>query len=403
MTTQAIDKLFNRNFIAACTANFLYFFGFYSLLPIMALYLIDTFHAGEMITGVILACYTIAALIFRPFGGYLVDKLNRKKMYIVSLAVFVLCFAGYPIAGSLAVFVFFRVMHGFSFGSLTVSANTMVIDISPADRRGEALGYYGIANTTAMAIGPMAAVHIKQAFGYDAVFYSALGLGLIAFLIGSSIKTPARKPVPHEPISLDRFILFKGLPAGSNLFLLGIPYGMLTSYIALYSLELGFGNDTGLFYSLFALGIILSRIFSGKQTDRGRLTQVISAGTIICAIALLLLTFSKNGVQYNKLLGTAMYDTAALLVGLGYGSIFPAMNTLFVNLAPHNRRGTANSTYMTTWDIGIGLGLVFSGQIGKLLNFSSVFLIGSIAAILSVVIFELYTKNHYHRNKLEVK
>lgn len=400
MNSQTSPKLLNRNFVAACTANVLYFFGFYSLLPIMALYLIETFHAGEFVTGAIMASYTIAALIFRPFGGFLVDKLNRKKMYIFSLAFFVLCFAGYPLAGSIAAFIIFRILHGLSFGSLTVSANTLVIDISPSERRGEALGLFGIANTTAMAVGPMVAVHVKESFGYNAVFYSALALGIIAFFIGSTIKAPKREAGKHEPISLDRFILRKGLPAGSSLLLLGIPYAMLTSYIALYSLELGFGSDTGVFYSLLALGIILSRIFSGKQTDKGHLTQVISLGAGISAVALLLLTGSKFLIELNSSFGRIAFDAAALLAGLGYGSIFPAMNSLFVNLAAHNRRGTANSTYMTTWDVGVGLGLVFSGLIGKTFNYSIVFLIGAIAAIISVTIFELYTKHHYHRNKL---
>lgn len=366
----------------------------------MALYLIETFNAGEVSTGIILACYTIAALLFRPFGGYLVDKLNRKKMYIVSLSVFVICFLGYPLAGSLALFIIVRVLHGFSFGALTVSANTLIIDITPATRRGEGLGIYGIANTTAMAIGPMAAVYLHKNFGYNTVFYAALILGIIAFIIGSTIKTPKIEPKPHEAISLDRFILFKGLPAGASLMLLGIPYGMLTSYIALYALELNIGTDTGWFYSLMAAGIILTRIFSGKQTDRGRLTQVISQGTIICAIALLLLAFSKEAQIIDKNLGIVLFNVSALIAGLGYGAIFPAMNTLFVNLAPHNRRGTASSTYMTTWDIGIGLGLVFSAQIGKALNYSSVFFIGAITAIIAFVIFEFYTKNHYHRNNL---
>lgn len=402
MSNKAEHKLFNRNFSAACTANFLYFFGFYSLLPIMALYLIETFQAKEVSTGIILACYTIAALLFRPFGGYLVDKFDRKKMYIISLALFVLCFLAYPLAGSLAIFIIIRILHGFSFGSLTVSANTLIIDISPSEKRGEALGIFGIANTTAMAVGPMVAVQLHKNFGYNTVFYAALTVGIIAFIIGSTIKSQKISENNHEAISLDRFILFKGLPAGTSLLLLGIPYGMLTTYIAIYSLELGFGSDTGWFYSLLALGIILSRIFSGKQTDKGKLTQVISLGAAICALSLILLTLSKQEVGINNTLAKLMFNGAALVAGLGYGSVFPAMNTLFVNLAAHNRRGTASSTYMTTWDIGVGLGLIFSSQIGKAFGYSIVFLIGSASALLSVIFFELYAKKHYLRNKLEL-
>jgi MFS family permease len=94
MSLENDGKLFNSSFIAACSANFLYFFGFYSLLPIMALYLIDTFQTDKIITGAVMACYTLLHFMFRPFGGYLVDKLKRKKLYVIALAIFVLCFEG---------------------------------------------------------------------------------------------------------------------------------------------------------------------------------------------------------------------------------------------------------------------------------------------------------------------
>ena len=58
-----------------------------------------------------------------------------------------------------------------------------------------------------------------------------------------------------------------------------------------------------------------------------------------------------------------LFYVIALVLGVGYGLIFPAYNTLFVNLAPNNRRATASSTYMTSWDIGVGIGLVLGGRL----------------------------------------
>lgn len=393
-------KLLNRNFVAACSANFLYFLGFYALLPIMALYLIEAFDADKLTVGITLACYTIAALLVRPFSGFLVDRFSRKPLYMLALFVFVACFAGYPLSGSLGLFIFFRVLHGLSFGTLTVSANTLVIDITPSSRRGAALGYYGVANNLAMATGPMIAVSLHEHFGYETVFYTALVSGIVAFFIGTTIKAPKKQPVENAPISLDRFILLKGIPMGMNLLLLGIPYGMITSYISLYSMELGMGSNTGLFYSLMAVGIVLSRLFSGKQTDRGRLTQVITIGAILAVVALFLLSFPGWDIELSDKLKSIFFNLSALLVGLGYGAIFPAMNALFVNLAPHNKRGTANSTYMTSWDIGIGIALLLGGKIGESADFSFVFMLGSAVAAVAVIIFVLYTKVHYERNRL---
>ncbi|MBQ5779451.1 MAG: MFS transporter [Paludibacteraceae bacterium] len=407
------ERLWTKDFTAACCANFLYFLGFYSLMPILALYLRDTFFSNRSTIGVVLACYTVSALLIRPFSGYLIDTISRKTLYLIALGLFVSVFAGYPIAASVWLFALLRAIHGLAFGTLTVSANTLVIDITPSSRRGAALGFYGIANNLAMAIGPMVSVYLHDYYGYNAVFYNSFFTCLIAFCIGCTIKVPKKnnsisqptkeeqKIERHLPFSLDRFILIKGLPAGLNLFLLGIPYGMITTFIALYSEELNLGKNTGPFFFCMAIGIIFSRLFSGKEVDKGNLTIVIHKGSQLCIIAILLLATAYLATLYSSVITTILFNGSALLVGLGYGSLFPAFNTLFVSLAPHYRRGTANATYMTTWDIGVGFGMLLGGIIGHISNYSVVFLVGSLANIISYIFYERYSKEHFLRNKLE--
>ncbi len=395
------EKLFTRNFITACVANFLYFFGFYSLFPILALYLREDLHANEFMIGISLACYVVAALLVRPFSGYIVDRFSRKPLYIGALTVFVFCFIGYRISNNLSLFIFFRILHGLSFGMLTVTANTQVLDITPSSRRGAALGYYGVANTLAMAVGPLVSVYVQSHFGYITVFYTAFTCGLLALGIGSTIKVPKRESViDQQVLSLDRFILLKGLPAGLSLFLIAIPYGMITSYIALYSLDLDLGKNTAFFYLLLALGIICSRFISTKRVDRGEITSVITQGAIIAVISLIFLTSARWVGNFSPMLKLIFFNGSALFIGLGYGFIFPAMNTLFVNLAEHNQRGTANSTYMTTWDTGVGAALFVGAWLGEKYHFSSDYLLGTITASIGLLFFYTYVSKHFERNKL---
>ncbi len=361
----------------------------------------ETFQTDKMLTGTIVAIYTIAAVLIRPIVGYLVVIFDRKRLYVISLLFFVICFAGYPIAGSLVLIIVLRFLHGLSFGSLTVSANTLVIDISPASRRGEALGIYGVANTLGMVFGPMTAVFINKLYGYDMVFYTALTTGLISFVIGSLIiKAPKMEEVISKKISWDRFVLFIGLPAGSVLFLIGIPFGMLTTYVTLYSLELGLGKDTDFFYLLMAIGIIISRFYSGTQTDKGKLSAIIIIGISVASVSLFLIYASKFAAYIDPSLTRLIFNTSAFLIGFGYGCVFPAMNTLFMNMVPQSKRGTANSTYMTTWETGIGLGLLFTPLIGDSINYSLAFLIGAICAFIAICIFVFYVRNHYERHRI---
>lgn len=150
----------------------------------------------------------------------------------------------------------------------------------------------------------------------------------------------------REPISLDRFFLVKGLPAGISLLLLSIPYGMTTSYVAMYAEEIGIGVSSGLYFTFMAVGLAVSRIFSGKQVDKGRITQVISLGMYLACASFFALSACAYWVKWNAGATSVIFLVIALLQGLAFGTMFPAFNTLFVNLGTNSQRGTATSTYL---------------------------------------------------------
>ena len=226
------ERLVTPSYLLIIAANFLQYFGFWLLIPVLPFYLQEVFGADKTSIGAILSCYTVAALCMRPFSGYLLDTFSRKPLYLLAYFLFTTMFGGYMLAGTLTLFILFRIIHGFSFGMVTVSGNTIVIDIMPSSRRGEGLGYYGLANNTAMSIGPMAGLFLHEsAVGYTWIFSCSLGACILGFLCAYLVKTPYKPPVKREPISLDRFILLKGIPAGISLLLMSIPYGMTTNYV----------------------------------------------------------------------------------------------------------------------------------------------------------------------------
>lgn len=176
------EKLWNRNFISITTANFLLFFSFYLLLPVLPLYLLDHFSASRQTVGMILSGYTLTALLIRPFGGYMVDSFNRKRTLLICYFAFFALFAGYMLAGTILLFAIVRGMHGFAFGAVTVANSTVAIDVMPSTRRGEGIGYYGVANSLAMVIGPSLSMWMYDAgMNVNWIFtlsLSSAGLGL---------------------------------------------------------------------------------------------------------------------------------------------------------------------------------------------------------------------------------
>ena len=144
------DKIVTSSFCYILAANFLLFFAFYLILPILPFYLKEEFMIGKSMIGLILSCYTLAALCIRPFAGYLLDTFARRPLYLVAYFIFTAIFGGYMAATALTLFIALRIVHGFAFGMVTVAGNTILIDILPSSRRGEGIGYYGLANNIAM-------------------------------------------------------------------------------------------------------------------------------------------------------------------------------------------------------------------------------------------------------------
>lgn len=395
------DRLVTPDYCFILAANFLLYFGFWLLIPVLPFYLSEVFKTGNCTIGIILSCYTAAALCIRPFSGYLLDSFARKPLYLLAYFIFSMIFAGYLIASSLTLFIILRIIHGVSFGMVTVSGNTIVIDIMPASRRGEGLGYYGLSNNIAMAVGPMSGLFLHDAgTSYPVIFCTSLASCLIGLFCASRVKTPYKPPVQREPISLDRFILLKGIPAGISLLLLSIPYGMATNYVAMYAKQIGIHTSTGLFFTFMAIGMAISRIFSGKIVDKGKVTQVISAGMYLVVFSFFLLSACLYIINWNSVACTIVFFVIALLLGVGFGIMFPAYNTLFVNLAPNNQRGTATSTYLTSWDVGIGIGMLTGGYIAEVSTFGKAYLFGACLTIISALYFNGKVTPHYHKNKL---
>jgi MFS family permease len=333
----------------------------------------------------------IASIASRPFSGYFVDRFSRKILYIISYILFVFMFGGYIIAGSLILFIIFRFTHGVIWGTLTTASNTLVIDITPSSRRGEAIGIFGLSSNIAMAVGPMTGLLLYEYLPFDYIFYSAALTGLVGVLLALPMKVRERPKFVHGPLSLDRFILLKGIPSGINLILITVSYGMIFSFSAMYGKENNISNP-GVFFIIMAVGIMLSRMFGGKLVDRGRLNEVSVVAMILLTIGMLILsTFHHSWAFFSS----------AFISGFGFGLLFPALQTLMVNLSSHHQRGTAISTFFTAFDLGVGTGMYLGGKIGELIGLSRSFLIGGALTFISIFYYLIITASHYNRNRVD--
>lgn len=387
-------KLWNADYLKVWTANFMLFFAFYLLTPLLPLFLRDVFQADKAMTGIVLSGYTLTALLARPFSGYIVDSFSRKKVLMWCYFLFALFFAGYFITWSLLLFAIIRTVHGAPFGATTVANSTMAIDVLYPERRAEGIGYYGLSNNIAMAIGPSAGLYIYTSLhNFNIIFTLSLATAFLGLALVSSVSTRDRVPIKKEnKLSMDRFFLIEGWSEGLTIMMLSFSFGVISTYLAVYSREaLGITSGTGTFFALLAAGLIASRIVGGRTLRNGMVVQNAQWGMTLSLFGYLLF------VAVPDMWG---YYGAAIIIGLGNGHMFPAMQTMFINLAPNSRRGTANSTLLVSWDVGIGLGIVIGGAAAEHMGYAAAFWISFAVNASGVALFWLYTRWSYMRLRL---
>ena len=422
------ERLWNRNYCKVMAANFMLFFAFYVLTPLLPLYLSEHFGATKDVIGLVLSGYTVTALLFRPFSGYFVDSFPRKTVLMVCYGAFSVFFAGYLAASTLLLFTIVRTLHGGPFGALTVANSTVAIDVLPSSRRTEGIGYYGLSNNLAMAIAPTIGIYIYQLTrSFDLLFWVALLVALSGWMIDATVRHPQSttphppSSIPHPPstihnpprkISLDRFFLLRGWMLGANMVAFGFCFGVLSNYLAIYGKEtLGITGGTGTYFMLCSVGLILSRLQGGRALRKGLLTHNAAEGMLISLVGYTLFIFMPTLQQFLSPHGSLLdshlsfltlagYYGSALLIGLGNGHLWPAFQNMTINVARNNQRGTANSTILISWDIGMGLGILMGGIIAEHLGYAAAFWTVVLVNITGVVAYFTKTRDFFLKRNL---
>lgn len=393
-TIEKQEKLWNSNYLKVWIANFMIFFSFMLLTPLLPLYLKETFDANKQMIGIVLSGYTLFALLIRPFSGFFVDSFPRKKVLLICYGLFCVFFGGYLAAGSLLLFAIVRTLHGAPFGATTVANSTVAIDVLHPTRRAEGIGYYGLSNNIASAIAPALAIYILHLTNsYELLFWLSLITSAIGLAINSTLKLNDRELIKDKPkISLDRFFLLKGWSEALTMVCFAFSYGVLATYVAIYGKEeLNISGGSALFFMLLSIGLILSRLVGSRTLRQGKITQNASLGLLISLCGYFLFAAFHNKFGYYG---------AALVIGLGNGHMWPAYQTMFINLAPHTQRGTANSSVLISWDVGVGLGILVGGVLAENVSYHSAFWAAWIVNVLGVIAFFAYVRQSFLRNKL---
>jgi MFS family permease len=162
------------------------------------------------------------------------------------------------------------------------------------------------------------------------------------------------------------------------------------TFIILFGKESGVEN-IGLFFITTAAMLMLIRPLSGKLYDRKGHPWVIIPGTISLGIGLIILSYSAS---------IFILTLASIFYGVGYGMISPVLHAWTVNLAPAHRRGSANGTFYSAIDLGIGSGAIILGAVANLTGYAIMYRLSVFVVLIFLVIYMSHLRNERIRNQI---
>lgn len=372
-----MGRLWTRSFVLMSAVSLFLFAGFYMLLPTMPLY-IKALGGYDAQVGLATGVFTLAAVLFRPLSGGLVDRYGRRQFLLWGLGLFAVTMAWYGWVSSVAALIFVRLVQGVSWSFVTTAAAAAVADVIPPDRRGEGMGWYGMAMTLAMAVGPLFGVAAREAFAFQGAFLIGAGLAGVALIAAMIPRLPfqrkeeARRIEVFDPAAV---------PVSVATVFLALAYGAITTFFPLFAEAIAV--NSGAFFFVYACALAVARPLAGTLSDRNGEAFVVIPALVLTVVALLVLSTAA---------GIGGVLTAAALYGMGFGSAQPALQSAILRMVSRERIGVANASFFSAFDLGIAFGSTLLGWVSQWLGYRAVFIGAAASVALSLLFFVMLVR-----------
>ncbi|MGW0436419.1 MFS transporter [Micromonospora sp. NPDC003197] len=382
------ERLWTRDLVLASITNLFLAFVFYMLMTTMAGYAIARFNASDTLGGLTSSVFVIGATVARLFAGNLVDLVGRRRTLTISLVVFLIASLSYLPADaldSLGVLLVVRAIHGVAFAAASTAAMALAQSLIPASRRAEGTGYFTLSITLATALGPFVALLLVHGPGFQALFIAGCIASALAMITALFLRTP-HVPLPAEQRArLRRFhprdmLHADVVPVASFMFVMAISYSGVLTFLNSYANERGLESAASVFFLVYAAVVFLARFVAGPLQDRrgDNLVVYIAIGAFAAGLAVL-----ANAHSNTVLL------LAGGLMGLGYGTLMSALQSIAVARVPMPRIGVAISTHFFMIDLGVGIGPILLGLLLSHTDYAQMYLLLAGVVLLAAALYHL--------------
>lgn len=370
------DRVLTRQFIFLCLTNFFFFVTLYSFLVTLPVYSV-VLGGGEGQAGFVTAAMTLTAFLALPHLGRRADRFGRTPLLHLGPAVLLGEALVLPHVSWFPLMVAIGVACGVALAFVQTGATTLVADLAPIHRRGEAIGIFGTFTTMAVALSPAVSTFVMRSSGFPALFAMSAVLASITLVLSFLVKEPPRRV---EASASSPWLNPRALLPASCIFAITLTYGALISFLPGRAPRMGLEN-VGLFFTVFAISSLLVRALAGSFSDRLGRVPVILPALFLVAAAMLLLGQSH---------GPAMVLGMAFLYGLGYGSAHPTIMALAVDRAGPGERASAVAAFNAAYSLGMAVGSLAMGLLLEMTSFALMAAVAGAAPLLALVTLYLW-------------
>lgn len=394
--TNEIPKLWTRSFTLIVIGNLFVFMSFQMLLPTLPPQAKE-FGATELQVGLVTSLFCIAAVIIRPFIGFLLESSKRKWLVVVGALALLLITTLYSLTSYVLLFLLIRFIHGIAWGWSTTANGTAAVEIVPEKRLGEGLGYFGLSMTIGMIIAPSLGIFLYQTFGFQTLVIGSTILGTIACLLLASInfKTPENvlnNKMDWKEFSITRSMIDRnGLYPSFVTFIASFGYGSIVTFILIFAQERSL-DHVFLFYLCNALTATAVRPYVGRRFDRKGPWLLVSLCSILTISGFFVLSFTYT---------IPLLVISGILIGAGFGSMMPILQSWVLKKTPQERRGVANGMFYSSIDLGIGVSGVVFGLLSSVLSIGTLFQLSTICYV-TVILLTVHDFLKEKRNGINI-
>ena len=386
MTAKASEHLWNRSFLICLCNNLFLFIYYFATLTVLPIYILQDLGGTVKEAGLALTLFLLSSIAVRPFSGMIVEKFGKKKTLRYAGILFLLFTFSYLLIDSLLSLLIVRFLHGFWFSILTTVNVPVVNDFIPEKRKGEGMGYFVMSTNLGAVFGPLLGLTIIQLSSFNILFgiltvVMAIGYGF-CLMLNVQENEPSVKNIQSgsKGLSLHDVLETKVLPISMVAMLVAFSYSSVTSFITAFADSKNLLAYASIFFVVFALSMIAVRPWVGRRYDSLGPSSVIYPSMIAFFIGLVIVSFTQN--QWVLWL-------SAIFIGIGYGSLFPCMQTLAIQSVSKQRMGHAISTFFTLFDIGLAVGSVLLGLMIAYFDYQFSYLFCAGMVLLTLFIYKL--------------